>query len=125
LAITLVGKIHSNIQVKSTVISDDFRGYLGLKGFTHKTQLITVPKSLLTVWQECLGGVKKNIAMYFTLQCCFICAIDNHCLNLSTSLFHSKHSGFIYHTTTSVYLLICVFLLTVWQECLGGVKKRL
>jgi hypothetical protein len=35
---TLQGKIHSNIQVKSTVISDDFRGYLGLKGFTHKTQ---------------------------------------------------------------------------------------
>jgi hypothetical protein len=34
---TLQGKIHSNIQVKSTVISDDFRGNLGLKGFTHKT----------------------------------------------------------------------------------------
>jgi transposase-like protein len=32
---TLQGKIHSNIQVKSTVISDDFRGYLGLKGFTQ------------------------------------------------------------------------------------------
>jgi hypothetical protein len=30
---TLQGKIHSNIQVKSTVVTDDFRGYLGLKEF--------------------------------------------------------------------------------------------
>lgn len=33
----LQGNIHSNIQARSTVITDDFRGYLGLKGFNHKT----------------------------------------------------------------------------------------
>ncbi len=27
---TLQGKIHNNIQAKSTVITDDFRGYLGI-----------------------------------------------------------------------------------------------
>ncbi|ORU93916.1 MAG: hypothetical protein A6F72_07860 [Cycloclasticus sp. symbiont of Poecilosclerida sp. N] len=34
---TLQGKIHSNIQAKSIVVTDDFRGYLGLSGFNHKT----------------------------------------------------------------------------------------
>jgi transposase-like protein/predicted Zn-ribbon and HTH transcriptional regulator len=34
---TLQGNIHNNIQAKSTVITDDFRGYLGLQGFSHKT----------------------------------------------------------------------------------------
>jgi len=34
---TLQGKIHNNIQAKSTVFTDDFRGYLGLQGFSHKT----------------------------------------------------------------------------------------
>lgn len=34
---TLQRKIHSNIQAKSTVVTDDFRGYLGLSGFNHKT----------------------------------------------------------------------------------------
>ena len=34
---TLQGKINGNIQAKSTVVTDDFRGYLGLKGFNHKT----------------------------------------------------------------------------------------
>ncbi len=34
---TLQGKIHSNIQPQSTVVTDDFRGYLGLSGFNHKT----------------------------------------------------------------------------------------
>jgi transposase-like protein len=34
---TLQGKIYNNIQAKSTVFTDDFRGYLGLKGFTHKS----------------------------------------------------------------------------------------
>lgn len=34
---TLQGNIHNNIQAKSIVVIDDFRGYLGLSGFNHKT----------------------------------------------------------------------------------------
>ncbi|SMM99702.1 ISSpo3, transposase [uncultured Candidatus Thioglobus sp.] len=34
---TLQGNIHNNIKAKSTVYTDDFRGYLGLSGFNHKT----------------------------------------------------------------------------------------
>lgn len=34
---TLQGNIHNNIQPKSTVVTDDFRGHLGLQGFNHKT----------------------------------------------------------------------------------------
>jgi len=37
---TLQGKIHNNIQAESTVVTDDFRGYLGLKGFNHKTVMV-------------------------------------------------------------------------------------
>jgi hypothetical protein len=35
---TLQGKIHSNIQAKSTVVTDDFRWYLGLSGFNHSAK---------------------------------------------------------------------------------------
>lgn len=35
--VTLQGNIHDNIQSKSTVVADNFREYLGLQGFNHKT----------------------------------------------------------------------------------------
>jgi transposase-like protein len=56
---TLQGKIYNNIQAKSTVFTDDFRGYLGLKGFTHKTvnhsaKESTAPRPLFNFLFACL-----------------------------------------------------------------------